>query len=73
MHVDHRFGDLSNNLSVFKTNIAFHFADTELTDDSRSDSNEEPNDLVHNWFKNNTMHERNVTDLFSATAIIKFT
>ena len=71
MHVDHHFDDLGDDLSGLGADIAFLLADTELTDDSNSDSDEEANALVHNWFGNNSMHARNVTDLFSATANLK--
>ena len=73
MHVDHHFDDLGDDLSGLGADIAFLTADTELTDESNSDSDEVANALVHNWFGNNTMHARNVTDLFSATASLRST
>ena len=73
MHVEHHFDDLGDDLSGLGANTTFLTADTELTDESNSSSDEEANALVHNWFGNNTMHAQNVTDLFSATASLKST
>ena len=66
MHVDHHFDDLGDDLSGLGIDIALFTADTGLTDASNSDSDEEANALVHNWFGNQTMHAQNVTDLFSS-------
>ena len=71
LHVDHHFDDLGDDLSGLGADIAFLTADIELTDESNSDSDEEANALVHNWFGNHTMHARNVTGLFSATASLQ--
>ena len=73
MHVEYHFDDLGDNLSGLGADIAFLTADTELTDESDPDSDEEANVLVHNWFGNQTMQARSVTDLYSATASLHST
>ena len=73
MHVEHHFDDLGDDLSGLGADAALLVADVELTDESNSDSDEEANSMVHNWFGNNSMHAQIVADLFSATESLRST